>query len=365
MNVSYDRNYDYLGVRGLGRTGDYNSRMLLLVDGNRLNDPIYDTAAIGTEFPVDMDLIERIEIVRGPGSSIYGSNAVLGVINVITKKGSDLNGPEASGELASFGTNKERLSYGKRYENGAELLVSTSKYRSAGQDLFFPEFNSSATNNGIASNMDGDGYKQFFGKLSYEGYTLTGGYSSRKKTVPTAPYGTAFNDPNMWTTDGSSYVDLAYQGELRSNWDISTHVFEGRYSYEGTYPYAGPPIVLNYDAAYGNWWGAEVKFLGRFDKHKVVAGMEYQNNYRQDQTNYDIAPYTLYLDDKRSSTRNGIYVQDEITLGQEVLFDAGLRRTSQRTRSFDTGSLCGSLAGRGASRSGLWNLGRSTRNGHS
>ncbi len=88
--------------------------MLLLVDGYRLNDPVYDQASIGTEFPVDVDLIDRVEVVRGAGSSIYGSNAVLGVINVITKRGRDLDGLEASGALASFGTNKERLSYGIR-----------------------------------------------------------------------------------------------------------------------------------------------------------------------------------------------------------------------------------------------------------
>jgi outer membrane receptor protein involved in Fe transport len=123
MDVSYDRTYSYLGVRGSGRAGDYNSRVLLLLDGFRLNDPVYDQASIGTEGVVDVDLIERIEIVRGPGSSIYGSNAVLGVINIITKRGRDLDGLEVSGELASFGTDKERVSYGKRHENGAELLL--------------------------------------------------------------------------------------------------------------------------------------------------------------------------------------------------------------------------------------------------
>lgn len=331
MNVSYDRNYDYLGVRGSGRTGDYNSRVLLLVDGYRLNDPVYDQAAIGTEFPVDLDLIERVEVVRGAGSSIYGSNAVLGVINVITKRGRDLNGLEASGELASFGTHKERLSYGKRYDNGAELLVSASKYRNAGQDLFFPEFNAPASNNGIAHQMDGDRYHSVLGKLSYEGFTLTSGYSSRDKTVPTAPYGTLFNDPSIWTNDTTAFADLAYYGVLDKSWEVSAHVFEGRYSYEGIYPYAGPPTVYNYDAAHGSWWGTEVKFLGRFEKHKVVAGLEYQSNYRQDQTNNDIAPYAPYLDDNRNSTRAGIYVQDEITLGKGLLLNAGLRNDHYST----------------------------------
>ena len=89
--VTYDRNYDYLGVRGFGRTGDYNSRVLLMVDGHRINDNVYDSAAIGTEFILDVDLIDRVEIVRGPASALYGSNAFFGVINVITRQ---RDGPE-------------------------------------------------------------------------------------------------------------------------------------------------------------------------------------------------------------------------------------------------------------------------------
>ena len=70
MYVSYDRNYSYLGERGFLRPGDYNTRFLLQVDGNRINDSVYDQAPIGNEFPLDLDLIERIEFVPGPGSSI-------------------------------------------------------------------------------------------------------------------------------------------------------------------------------------------------------------------------------------------------------------------------------------------------------
>src|SRR5947209_19651831 len=82
--VTYDRNYSSLGVRGFARPGDFNTRVLLLVDGHRLNDNIYDEAMLGTEFPIDIDLISRIEVVRGPVSSLYGSNALFAVINIIT-----------------------------------------------------------------------------------------------------------------------------------------------------------------------------------------------------------------------------------------------------------------------------------------
>src|SRR5690349_1583926 len=58
--VTYDRNYSFVGVRGFLRPGDYNDRILLLVDGHRTNEDVYESALIGTEFPLDVDLIERV-----------------------------------------------------------------------------------------------------------------------------------------------------------------------------------------------------------------------------------------------------------------------------------------------------------------
>ena len=51
--VTNDRNYTYVGVRGFGRPSDYNNRVLVLVNGHRYNDNVYDQALIGNEFPVD------------------------------------------------------------------------------------------------------------------------------------------------------------------------------------------------------------------------------------------------------------------------------------------------------------------------
>ena len=54
FHVTYDRNYSYIGVRAFGRPTDYNNRVLVMVDGRRLNDSIYDSAYIGTDFPLDL-----------------------------------------------------------------------------------------------------------------------------------------------------------------------------------------------------------------------------------------------------------------------------------------------------------------------
>src|ERR1700735_3599769 len=83
--VTYDRNYSYVGVRGFGLPGEYNNTITLMIDGHRTNDNIYDAALIVTHFPLDVDLIQRVEVIRGPNSSQYVASAFLGIINVVPK----------------------------------------------------------------------------------------------------------------------------------------------------------------------------------------------------------------------------------------------------------------------------------------
>jgi outer membrane receptor for ferrienterochelin and colicin len=108
--VTYDRDYSFVGVRGFGRLGDSNNRLLVLIDGHRINDNVFGQPYLGTEFLVDVDMIERIEIIRGPSSSLYGADAFFAVINVITRKGSELKGGELSFADASYETYQGRAS---------------------------------------------------------------------------------------------------------------------------------------------------------------------------------------------------------------------------------------------------------------
>src|SRR5947209_17402614 len=101
---TYDRNYSYIGARGFDRPGDYDTRVLLLLDGHRINDNVYDQASVGTESLIDVDAIDRVEVIRGPSSSLYGTDAFFAVINVITKSGRDLNGKEITAAGGSYST---------------------------------------------------------------------------------------------------------------------------------------------------------------------------------------------------------------------------------------------------------------------
>jgi outer membrane receptor for ferrienterochelin and colicins len=328
--LTYDRNYAYVGIRGIGRNGGYNDHLLLLVDGHRINDNIYDEALIGTEFPVDVDLIERVEVIRGPSSSIYGSNAFLGVVNVITRQGDTTKGLEISGNLASFGTKQGRLTYGNKLKNGLELLLSTSFYGNDGpSQLYFKEFDSPATNYGIAHNVDDDAFRQAFASVSFRGFTLQGVYGTREKGVPTASFDTVFNDPRNRTTDARGYLDLGYDHKFSNQWEVSGHLSYDESDYHGGYgyDYSPPqPPTLNVDYSYGKWWGAEVQLSQTlFDRHKLTFGSNLRRNYQQVQGNYDANPFHLYLNDRRNSNVVGFYAQDEFSLRKNLILNAGVR----------------------------------------
>ncbi|MES1180224.1 MAG: TonB-dependent receptor plug domain-containing protein, partial [Verrucomicrobiota bacterium] len=160
--VSYDRDYSFLGTRGVS-LGDFNSRILLLVNGHRINSDLNDGAAIDTSFILDVDLIDRVEIIRGPGSALYGNNAFLGVVNVITRQGKDVNGAEVSGMYGSYNSYSGRITIGGQFTNGPQFLLSGTYFSSDGpENLFYPQFDTPSQNNGFAHKLDDDGFGSFF-----------------------------------------------------------------------------------------------------------------------------------------------------------------------------------------------------------
>lgn len=329
FSVINDRNYQYAGLRGFGFPGDFGNRILLLVDGVRLNDPIYQTFAIGNDFVADVDLIERVEVVRGPSYILYGSDAMLGVVNVITKRGRDLGGAEIAGTAAGFDSYGGRLSYGSRFASGPELLVSGTLGTSRGQDLFFPEFNAPGTNFGRAVGCDGENHGSAFLKLLYHDLALEGAYIKRGKTVPTAPWDTVFDNPGTRTWDSRAFLDLKYRHVFDNELDLMARISYNRYGNDGRYMYASegplgrPHLITNIDYARNSWLSGEVQLAKEvFGSHKLIGGVEFQDVLSMVQRNYDTA---VHLDDRRTAWNVGTYLQDEYRILDGLLLNAGVR----------------------------------------
>lgn len=321
--ITRDRNYDYIGFRGFSQPGDYNTRVLLLVDGHRINNNIYDQALIGNEFPIDIDLVERVEVIRGPSSSLYGSNAFFGIVNIITKDGGNIEGTEISGSAGSYRTFGGRATVGRKSLDGPGIILSGTVSRGRGQDLFFPEFNDPAANNGISVDADSESFRNAFAKLSWGDFTLEGVTGQRKKRIPTGSYDTTFNDNRTYTDDRLNYLDLRYERDISGGLNVVGRAFYDDYRYRGDYIYA--PVV-NKDFGSGRLWGTELKIVKKVrDRHRLTFGAEYRDNFRQDQGNYDAGAPAPNLDDRKRSYVWAAYFQDEFRITSNLILNAGFR----------------------------------------
>lgn len=132
----------------LSLRGSTSARALVLVDGVRIEDAAFSLTALQH---LMLDQVERVEIVRGNVSSLYGSNAVGGVIQVFTRRGAGAPGPNAQGMAGSRGTAKLQAGYGGAIGE-TRFNVSASRFRTAGFSAIDPAIVR-------AINPDRDGYR--------------------------------------------------------------------------------------------------------------------------------------------------------------------------------------------------------------
>lgn len=329
--ISYDRDYDYVGVSGVN-LGDANNRILLLVNGHRINGNLDDSGQVDTSFILDMDLIDRVEIIRGPGSVLYGNNAFFAVINVITREGKDINGVEGSGSYGSYDAGSGRVTVGNQFTNGLQFLLSGTIYNDNGVgDLYFPEYQT--WNGGIAHHMDADNYQSFFGSVSYWDFTLEGGYINRQKINPTAVEGSSFNNSLLQSIDDRSYVTLKYAHEFDGGWDVLGDVYYDQSGKELDYPFpaalsfpfGGPETSYQEVREAGQWAGLEAQVNKKiFDKDTLTFGGEYRNDFEQNvSVFYDGALAGPPLETNRQNY--AIFGQADVAILDNLHANAGVR----------------------------------------
>jgi len=107
-----------IGVRGVLLTTDYGNHVLFLLDGHPLNEPWDGTTYYDWSVGFPLDLVDHVEVILGPGSVLYGSNAMLGVINVITRRAQDYPGLHLGLEGSLPAESHAFLGYGLPLEQG-------------------------------------------------------------------------------------------------------------------------------------------------------------------------------------------------------------------------------------------------------
>jgi iron complex outermembrane receptor protein len=328
MYVTSDRVYSYLGIRGIQRPGDFNNKVLLALDGHVMNGNVFGDAYMDASFGIDLDLIERIEVVHGPTSDLYGNDAVLALVNVVMRRPTEGYNGLVAGRAGSASRRSALASLTAAKPGKPRIFASGSWLDARGLDLYYSEFDSPSTNNGMAIDADGEESKAFFGTIDWRGLRLATKFNQRTKRIPTGSFGTLFGDNRYRAYDGHDFVELSGMRPMSSDLDLSARAYWDRAHYHATYVYeSGGEAVLNQDSGNGDLVGAEVRGLWSpaSRSHAVTLAIESQFKAAADLLNYDIDPYAPYLDASGDRTLLASYVQDRIRLMPTLHLVAGVR----------------------------------------
>jgi iron complex outermembrane receptor protein len=323
------RGYGTVGLRGFSRPGDFNARLLMSIDGYRVNDAVYDQALPGYEFPIVADWVKRLELVSGPASSVYGGNALLGVVNAVTLDGRDAPGLRLRAGLGSWNTRDAVLSHGW-HEGAADLFIGLALHGSDGEVLQDEALRGPASPDGRVAGLDGTRYRSLFLKWRLEGWRLSLASQERVKELPTAPFGTLPGVAGTRFTDRYDYAELAWDGAWAGDWRPAVRMNVSRSSFGGRYVSGDPasPLV-NRDAVGGNWAGIDGRLQWRgWINHELTLGAEARRIYNASQRNFDEAPAQTYLDRRDAQAQEALYAQDHWRLAERWSLTTGLRADS-------------------------------------
>ncbi len=358
FQVSYSFiNVPIYSIRGVSSV--FNPEVLFLVNGIRVNDIFSGGKALfWSGFPVSS--IARIEIIRGPGSAVYGADAFAGVINIITKTANNINGTEAGVRLGNFNTQDAWVIHGSEW-NGLNIatMLDFSKtdghqriVESDAQTVFDQMFNTSAS---LAPGEYGSELITYDARLDiskqhwqfragfHKGDSMGVGVGRAQTLDPTKP----LNEERINT-------DLTYHNPtVTENWDVTAQLSYFHSSFLANYQLFPPgafggayPIgYLGYPSESEEQTQLSLSGIYKgFKDHKVRLGIGYANYdmYKiGDKRNFGVSPFTgqeisptelLDVTDTIAAympevSRNDWYgfIQDTWAINQQWELTAGMR----------------------------------------
>jgi outer membrane receptor for ferrienterochelin and colicin len=337
LYATNDRAYDFLGARGFLIPGDYNTRFLLLIDGQRNNDNIYQQAVTGSEAWLDMSVVERIEYIPGPGSAIYGPNAMFGVINVITRSAEKTPVSQVGAYVSKLGLTGVNVITSRTIEDTG-LFFQFSTEHKAGRDLTYNDplgnlvrMDNTVSPDGVAHGLDSGNNRQMMVRVDRDEWSIK--LINHKRTISpsSAPYWTVFDDPSMNIIDEGTQMFASVQHELAANSSFYARLGYTDWSYIATYPYLDTlgGYYQNYDDVRGRTLDGEFRYQLKMVDHHLLVGIELSRDLEAKQHNYySVDPVTLgaaNVDINPLVNRSSFFIQDEWQIEKSLSLSMGLR----------------------------------------
>jgi len=309
------------GIRGLW---GYEGKILLLIDGQEINDPLYRIPQFGNHIPAD--IIQRVEIIRGPGSAIYGGCAELAVINVVTRTANDIKDFSFAQSLGRIegteGRKTSALSVASFFDNGKFSLTMSSMAAPRSNEHYYDSIGGGFD---MARQSD---IKSVFGSLGVEYY----GYKFRvlmdRHSIEQREHFWVDTVPVPFTqTWDNYYFDLKKTFQLGTKFTLTPNVQFRRQNPWGATP--NPVASDSYSFFYSNkrvdrTVGSLQLTYDPNDDLSILSGIEY---YKQDgKANLAWNPFRNRYDGYFKRTSDGGIT--EVNYNGMAYFGQGLLKTS-------------------------------------
>jgi outer membrane receptor for ferrienterochelin and colicin len=330
--VSDDRSYESIGIRGLGFPGSYGNRVLVLLDGQPMNDDWIGSSYVGYDLRTDLEDIDHIEVVRGPGSVLYGTNAFSGVINMVPRSRDAPEGWELGTSTTEAGLYRARARVTKKFGEDSGAWVSFAGAKAAGHDYFFPEYvaDGPASVAGNARNTDGMDVGTWTGQAWWKSLTAQWSLNSHQKHLPSGEFQTILGDPRTRQTDTRGMFEVRFEPKIGDSFQSLSRVHANYYAFRGTYAHL-PPAGAEQDGYDGAWVGAEQRFVySPTQRLRFTGGGEYQDHFITHQTVSDEQAGSV-LDDRRPFNVGAAYLLADVSPSDSAKLSAGARYDTYST----------------------------------
>lgn len=278
--------------------GSSASQVLVMVDGRKVNLPSLGMADLSM-FPVDQ--IERIEVIRGPGSVLYGAGAMAGVVNIVTREPPEQLQTDLS---VAYGTKNTRI---LQLDNGAKI-----------GDVGYLITASQNASDGWRQNDACDGY-HIAGKLDYDmtpesQLVLNSGFSRQNKGVPGS---TSWLTPNAKQYDRQYWFDLTHKYEFETNSCLTSKAFLNQYWQD----YKDPDSFTD-DTSRNQKAGLDVQqTLPVGEKQLLLGGIYLENDYVNSRNSAGVSR----IGGSHDLFTGAGFLQDEISFLERFVATPGLR----------------------------------------
>jgi len=293
-----------------------SEKVQIMLNGHPLDHNLQNAGSAWVYDDLPVDTIKRVEVVRGPGSALYGANAFLAVINIITQNAKDLNGLHTSAGWGSFDTQQYRASWGKQFKNSAEAALHFNFTDTNGINSPIPADSSSVQ--GLNSAAPGksqltEGRYDLEWQLGYQDFKLDGRYINKKAGTF---FGTAavLSDDRTQQDYNDYFLRLSRAWKIKDNFTIDTQLFHDFFSYDNLWQIAPAQFIRN--GVQDTRTGGEIQANYHInDAQTVISGFSYakeQQGNLIDQAGSDPAHLTQVLSstEARMRQRWGVYIED-------------------------------------------------------